>query len=652
VPAASSQERAGHVPAASSSSAAAAEVPYRSEVPRSDATAKPTCRREPTPLFSVVFIDEGAVNHFQLPAACFPRGPKPTILTQPPHGSGTAPPAHSHEWPGQTGTYQLGWTAHSHERPCWELRSDALPDGPCTAILGFSAWQSSGFEGDIALLINGTTVASKLEGANCIEVKTVIQPEAGTLTLVVRGPDARWLRYLHLWPGCDAPVGTRAEFWPHPAHRDVPRLHDDAHGGPKAWNRQDGLPRGHPECAIYWGKLTMARHMPKMPRDRGADVNVIVEFLQRRLREVNKGISTTLGPPIRLYDGWYRFPIHLEDGDDEAYGHGWTRAWHGCKLEAVFATLHDGKLKRSAYEGRVLSNIHGVYVHDDDTAAKAENYMRWVPLCGDGVFWAAKWEVQVKKELRVRVKRRKTDQWILPEHAVDLVALWICCRSPDEMENGVPVSRAWDPLLEAHPARPTHYTLPPSPEPQTRPRADQVEAASHAGPSDTAPPRATPRWTHARALAAAAAAAAGVPVLTLAERAAAVKAARDSYAAQVVKVAAAKAARSAAVAAADVAYAASLAPTHQLAPETHRMVAAATPTADTANASFSPGERDGDHSARDSYAAHLVAWSRASRGKTARGLYAAHLAAWSRATRAGRGHGPHAATRGHGPHAT
>ena len=48
--------------------------------------------------------------------------------------------------------------------------------------------------------------------------------------------------------------------------------------------------------------------------------------------------------------------------------------------------------------------------------------MRWVPLCLDGVFWAAKFEVLVDRNHRVKVAR-KTDQWVQEMHEGDGVSL-------------------------------------------------------------------------------------------------------------------------------------------------------------------------------------------------------------------------------------
>ena len=85
----------------------------------------------------------------------------------------------------------------------------------------------------------------------------------------------------------------------------------------------------------------------------------------------------------------------------------------------------------------------------DGTAHKTEQYARFTPLCGDGVFWSAVWEVRVNRSEKVR--KKKTDQWIQREGSVELVALWLCGRRHEEMKPGSELSEAWNPMLEAKP---------------------------------------------------------------------------------------------------------------------------------------------------------------------------------------------------------
>ena len=90
-------------------------------------------------------------------------------------------------------------------------------------------------------------------------------------------------------------------------------------------------------------------------------------------------------------------------------------------------------------------------MHKQETAIKANNYTRFVPLCNDGVFWRVKWEVRANREERVTGKR--TDQWIQQSDSVRLVALWFQGLRYEDMKCGDEISKLWDPFLEAHPLR-------------------------------------------------------------------------------------------------------------------------------------------------------------------------------------------------------
>merc|ERR1711920_446483 len=102
--------------------------------------------------------------------------------------------------------------------------------------------------------------------------------------------------------------------------------------------------------------------------------------------------------------------------------------------------------------GRFFGDSPGVYVHKDGTCRKTGNYVRFVPLCRDGVFWAALWEVQVDRSDRIPVSRLGTDQWVQHERSVRLSALWLIGCTYECMSQGWEVGLFWDPKLEANPA--------------------------------------------------------------------------------------------------------------------------------------------------------------------------------------------------------
>ena len=98
---------------------------------------------------------------------------------------------------------------------------------------------------------------------------------------------------------------------------------------------------------------------------------------------------------------------------------------------------------------RYFDGAPGVYVHKDTTAHKADNYTNFCQIFGDGVFWAAKFEVHVDRADKV-VPRQRTDQWVQRSRSVRLSALWLCGKTIGELKNGTCTS-AWNGLLEAHP---------------------------------------------------------------------------------------------------------------------------------------------------------------------------------------------------------
>ena len=173
-------------------------------------------------------------------------------------------------------------------------------------------------------------------------------------------------------------------------------------------------------------------------------------------------ISSKLGQPEPQANGWWRLPwISFDEaalppeplGDWETKAI-WTRAWHGTKLRALYSTMYHGKLAAShdAELGhRFLEGKPGLYVFKDDLRAKAENYMQFVPLFQDGVFWSAVWEVFVDRSARVSLSKRHTDQWAQEERSARLAALWVCGRTPDSMEAGVRFEKRWHPEHEVNP---------------------------------------------------------------------------------------------------------------------------------------------------------------------------------------------------------
>eukprot|EP00929_Paragymnodinium_shiwhaense_P026116 TRINITY_DN15595_c0_g1_i4.p1 TRINITY_DN15595_c0_g1~~TRINITY_DN15595_c0_g1_i4.p1 ORF type:complete len:1560 (+),score=426.06 TRINITY_DN15595_c0_g1_i4:126-4805(+) len=250
------------------------------------------------------------------------------------------------------------------------------------------------------------------------------------------------------------PPGKVAEY------QHAPRFDDKAAGLPRDWNRGEGENPKLEQEVLWWGKR--ARKVFKETSS-SPDINSFLSFLgQRRSRDdYHQRVLNYLGPPLPQRDGWYS--LEWRRPADVRYDHstalekkfcsGWVRAWHGCKLEALYSILVSGYLWASGDEergDRFFTECRGVYVHKDGTKHKAESYIRFVPLCDDGIFWAVKWEVLVDRSQNVKPPHQ-TDQWIQKENGVKLKALWVCGRNSQQMKEGDGVAMRWDPLLEAHP---------------------------------------------------------------------------------------------------------------------------------------------------------------------------------------------------------
>lgn len=248
----------------------------------------------------------------------------------------------------------------------------------------------------------------------------------------------------------------------------------------------------------------MCKKKARFPPVPGAQVDParVMEFLAMRGDRFGP-VSELLDAPEDRGEGWFRCRYRGRDGQPEPTWSArpgprrtaadWQRAWHGQKFEAhvnkytifyinkrielfgifvntlnhgqkfeaLYSILYLGRLVASWSEElghRFFPDAPGVYVHKDGTGHKAENYIRFVPLCRDGVFWAAVWEVRVDRSDHVThrpffLTHRGTDQWIQPERSVRLEALWLCGRRSEDMTNGSELYEVWNPILEAHPLR-------------------------------------------------------------------------------------------------------------------------------------------------------------------------------------------------------
>jgi len=234
----------------------------------------------------------------------------------------------------------------------------------------------------------------------------------------------------------------------HKREYHVPSFYDGAYGTPLQWN-DDSL-------ILYWGKKTRLSFPPipgaVVDRDRSTS------FFRQRPGLDGEPISNLIGYPQAAGGPWFRCSwlsytenIYADPGTSTSDAN-WELAWHDTKFEALYNTMYAGELFVSDDEEkghRFLPGRPGIYAHSMKNAIKAENYIRFTPLCDDGVMWAAKWEVNVDRSQRIYNK--SNGQWVQAPGSVRLVALWLCGFRYEDMPDGVEVSISWNPKLEGHP---------------------------------------------------------------------------------------------------------------------------------------------------------------------------------------------------------
>ncbi|CAE7910915.1 unnamed protein product [Symbiodinium necroappetens] len=278
------------------------------------------------------------------------------------------------------------------------------------------------------------------------------------------------------------------EAMPAAERRPAPDFDPASCGGPYEWNLADIAGPTSSDRVLAWG--ANARYqLPQPPSSKACDSDVdrfLKSFFETRKGPDGKSLESLLGEPaaglqlrrLRVLvwfmcfrldpsqapysDGWWRIPwMPMEDTYRKLLRQGgWQRGWHGCKMEALYSIIYHGELFPSSDESkgdRMLAGCPGVYLHRDSLHHKAErrkmkveNYMRWIPMCGDGLFWAAKWEVVYASWGSVK-RGKRTDQVIQSAESVELAALWLSVRSASMLPEGTPVQAKWSPEREANP---------------------------------------------------------------------------------------------------------------------------------------------------------------------------------------------------------
>ena len=86
-------------------------------------------------------------------------------------------------------------------------------------------------------------------------------------------------------------------------------------------------------------------------------------------------------------NSWWRFRCHSDylPKFDSAPDADWNKAWHGTKMENLYAIIAAKTLIPGPTQLEHVANA--VYVCGDHIRSHANFYMRYVPLCQDGVFW-------------------------------------------------------------------------------------------------------------------------------------------------------------------------------------------------------------------------------------------------------------------------
>ena len=175
-----------------------------------------------------------------------------------------------------------------------------------------------------------------------------------------------------------------------------------------------------------------------------------------RRNAASQPLTNMFGIPVEFPDQWWRLswlPFTCAAEETIAKQSSWERAWHGTKLEALYAIAYHGIILESSDETqgeRFLTNGKGGYLHGDANRHKIGCYSRFVQLIPNGLYFAIHWEVRTDRKSRVTSARR-TDQWIQPMQSVQLAALWVCVRDAMQMVDASPFSPMWIPALEASP---------------------------------------------------------------------------------------------------------------------------------------------------------------------------------------------------------
>ena len=214
--------------------------------------------------------------------------------------------------------------------------------------------------------------------------------------------------------------------------------------------------------AERWSSQVMQRRGKQYAES--VDISYFEKFLKKRKTSEGASIRDKLMDAVSHADGWYCFKIKgFTEAQCSKLSLGsitreadWQQAWHGFKIESLYATLYDGFLKESddtALGHRMKNERPGVYAHEGSAAYRVHCYMRFVQWPPNTTYWRAMWELMVDRSDRVG-PRSKTTQWITRARSVHLKALWVQGKKPQDMESGTEVCIKWRPKEEINPFKP------------------------------------------------------------------------------------------------------------------------------------------------------------------------------------------------------
>ena len=129
------------------------------------------------------------------------------------------------------------------------------------------------------------------------------------------------------------------------------------------------------------------------------------QFLHERRNATSQPLTNMFGIPVEFPDQWCRLswlPFTCAAEESIAKQSSWERAWHGTKLEALYAIAYHGIILESSDETqgeRFFDQWQGVYLHGDANRHKIGCYSRFVQLIPNGLYFAIHWEVRTDRKI-------------------------------------------------------------------------------------------------------------------------------------------------------------------------------------------------------------------------------------------------------------